>query len=323
MLIWCLLNHAWFQFLNPLPISSFLAPFSSLFVFPHVLLITIGKIIFPPFSSTSSSPLVFASLSFLAGFSFFLSFSFLFLIFPLLHFRSSDIVSYSSNFLYICFLSLFFSFFFLFCCFNPFSHSLALLSLSLSSLALLSFHLSISSFLLFPLFLPLLLFHFISLLHNVMISSVSLAISLFFLLLLLFILLFSLLHFRSSNLFLFFRFLFCLFTSNFSSFSLFQPSFPHSWALLNLNLSSPRSSSSIPTSFLLFLFSPSFSSSSFSPFFLFSSSSSYAITTMWWFPQFPCHFLGAVLPAPALYPSLIDSLTAFLYQKFDNNYCRP
>ena len=204
MLIWCLLNHAWFhEFLNPLPISSFLAPFISLFVFPHVLLIIIGKIIFPPFSSTSSSPLVFASLSFLAGFSFFL---FLFL------FYSSSILSYISapvilfpilqfSCTSVFFLSLFFQFFFLFCCFNPFSHSLALLSLSLSSLALLSFHLSISSFLLFPLFLPLLLFHFISLLHQCDdFLSFSCHFPLF-LLLLLFILLFSLLHFRSSNLF--------------------------------------------------------------------------------------------------------------------------
>ena len=114
------------------------------------------------------------------------------------------------------------------------------------------------------------------------------------------ILLFSLLHFRSSNLFPIFSFHFCLFTSYSSSFLLFQPSFPHSLVLLNLNLSSTcSSSSSLSTSFLLlfFLFF------SFLPLFLFLFISQLHQCDD--FLNCPCHFLGAVLPATALYPSLV------------------
>ena len=161
--------------------------------------------------------------------------------------------------------------------------------------------LSISSFLLFPLFLPLLLFHFISLLHQCDDFLSFFCHFPLFLLVLLFILLSLSCISDSAIFFLFFSFLFCLFTSYSSSFLLFQPSFPHSLALLNLNLSSPcSSSSSIPTSFLFSSFLPLL--------FLLSPSSPLPLHIQLHqcddFLNFPCHFLGAVLPAPALYPSL-------------------
>ena len=106
-----------------------------------------------------------------------------------------------------------------------------------------------------------------------MISSVSLVISLFFSCCC-FSFFFSLSCISDPAIFfLFFSFLFCLFTSYSSSFLLFQPSFPRSLALLNLNLSSPcSSSSSIPTSFLLLFFLFFFS---FLPFLLFLFISNY------------------------------------------------
>ena len=184
MLIWCLLNHARFQFLNPLPISSFLAPCSSLFVFPHVLLITIGKIIFHLFPQLPL-PLSFPPSSFLAALSFLL-----FLIFFIPHLSSPPFLLrwpfflFLKFFLYICCFFLLFClfvcfFFFKFlvfffcccCCFNPdisfisFAANLSLSSLALQFVYLIFSLLSISSFLLFPLLLPLLLFHFTSELH--------------------------------------------------------------------------------------------------------------------------------------------------------------
>ena len=303
MLAWYLLNHAWFQFLNPLPISSFLTQCSSLFVFPHVLLIIIGKIIFHLFPQLPC-PLSFFPpfLPFLAAFSFFF----------IPHLSSPTFPLQWYCFLFfkflvqICFslsLSLFFfQILYLFGCFNPFSHSLALLSLSLSSLGLLSFHLFSPFFLLvlFFFFLYLFLLSFSTsypYYTNVMISSVFLVISLFFLLLLLFILLFSLLHFQSSNLFpvlpfsfLSFHFLFFLIFvvstqfSSFISFAKFEFIITMLFIFFNSYLFSP---------FPLF---SSFSSSSFSPFSLFSSSSSYPITSLWWFPQFSLSFPGSRAP---------------------------
>ena len=95
-------------------------------------------------------------------------------------------------------------------------------------------------------------------------------------------------------------------SSHSSSFLLFQfqTSFPHSLALLCISLASPCSSSSsenssISTSsfffslFLFFLFS-----------FFFLPLLFFFISQCDNFLNFPCHFLGAVLPAPALYPSL-------------------
>ena len=168
--------------LNPLP---FLAPFSSLFVFPHVLLIIIGKTIFHLF------PQLPLPLSFFRLFLFLLFFlSFFFYSSSILSYISAPVILFpilqiSCTSAFFSLLFCFFQIFLLFCCFNPFSHSLALLSLSLSLLALLSFHLFSPFFLLVPFFffLYFILFSFSTsypYYTNVMISSVSLVISFLF-----------------------------------------------------------------------------------------------------------------------------------------------
>ena len=109
-------------------------------------------------------------------------------------------------------------------------------------------------------------------------------------------------HFRSSDLFSYslvssLSFSFTFFLMLFQ----FQPSFPHSLALLDLSLSSPCLSSSSFSTFFLF------SSFPFLPilFFFLLLLLLFFISQCDDFLNFPCHFLGAVLPAPALYPSLL------------------
>ena len=110
-------------------------------------------------------------------------------------------------------------------------------------------------------------------------------------------------------------FFFCLFTSYSTSFLLFQPSFPSSLALLNLNLSC-SSSSVIPASFLLFLFL------SFLPLlFLLPPSSPpplhIPVTSMWWFPQFSLSFPGSGAPRSSTL-SIPDSLYCSLILPYIN-----
>ena len=185
-------------------------------------------------------------------FYFLLHFPFVCNVFPVLQISSS--VS-SNSFSFLLFQS-------------SFPHSLASLHLNLSSVAL---FISFSSSSLFS-----------SSLHPnytfVMISSIFLDISLLFSCCCFTFLFFFSFHFRSSVLFPIIQFSSLSFSSHSSSFLLFQfqPSFPHSLALLNISLSSPcflflckflNFSSS-------FFFSPLFFSSSLSSSSLFSFSSS-------------------------------------------------
>ena len=115
--------------------------------------------------------------------------------------------------------------------------------------------------------------------------------------------------------FLFFMFLFHLFYSHSVSCLMFQPSFPPSLDLLFffLNLSSPCSSSSSISSyfynFSLFLLFYYFSCPFFLFFFLLSPLLLFLFISKLNqhddFLNFSCHFLGVVLPAPTLYPSLM------------------
>ena len=205
--------------------------------------------------------------------------------------------------------------------YSSFPRSLAVLNLSLSSLALpFNFYLIFSPFPLFSskifyfLFLPLLPpssplpllstplpFHRPIKISpysypnytNVMISCHFSP----FLLFMLFIPLLSFLHFQLSDLFLFFISLLCLF-SNLHIPPYFVVSTYFYWFIIFAQFE-------FITMLLLFLFSVF-------PSFLFllllppSSPLPFPFTSMLWFPQFSLSFfLGAVLPAPALYPCLL------------------
>ena len=273
-----------------------MAPFV-LFLFSHILLITIDKIIF----------------------NFFLNFPFTLSLFPpfilfLLEFYSSSIVSCISNpaifFLFYKFLHQFLQILPNFSLFQSrFPHSLAWLQITLSSVALSTPFFHFSSF-----FISFLLPHFSLPLHipitplwwfpqySLTFPSFSLVAafhssSFFF-------------HFWSSDR-LSYSSVFFFFTFFLISVVQFQPSFPHALPLLDISLSSPWSpcSSYKLLNFCLFFFS-------FLLFFLFSSFSFLSLLFLLTplllffisqcddFLNFLCNFLGAVLPAPALYPSL-------------------
>ena len=117
-------------------------------------------------------------------------------------------------------------------------------------------------------------------------------------------------HFRSSNLLSYSSIFFTIFLI---SVVQFQPSFPHSLGLLHLSLSSPWSPCSFLflSKFLNFCLCFLFSSFFFSLLFLFFLFSFFFFPLLFFFVSqcddflnFPFHFLRAVLPAPALNPSL-------------------